>query len=67
MVFPEKGMYGINTQMGMFMENLTSYNSEGTNTNDDAPDSCAMFGSEIIEENSVVQIAEAIPFIRQFM
>ena len=67
MVFPEKGMYGINTQMGMFMENLTSYNSEGTNANDDAPDSCAMFGSEIIEENSVVQIAEAIPFIRQFM
>ena len=50
LVFPEKGMYGINTDMGKFMENLTLYNETGTNPNDDAPDSCALFGSEIIEE-----------------
>lgn len=67
LVFPEKGMYGINTHIGKFMDNLTTYNSEGTNANDDAPDSCAMFGSEIIEENSTPQIAEPLPFIRQFM
>ena len=67
LVFPDKGMFGINTDMGKFMENLTMYNSEGTNPNDDAPDSCAMFGSEIIEENSQPQIAEAIPFVREFM
>ena len=67
LVFPEKGMFGINTDVGKFMDNLTTYNSEGTNSNDDAPDSCAMFGSEIIEENSQPQIAEALPFIRDFM
>lgn len=67
MVFPDKGMFGINTDMGRFMDNLTTYNSEGANPNDDAPDSCAMFGSEVIEENSMPQIAEAMPFIRQFM
>lgn len=67
MVFPEKGMFGVNTDVGKFMDNLITYNSEGTNPNDDAPDSCAMFGSEIIEENSMPQIAEPLPFIRQFM
>lgn len=67
MVFPEKGMYGINTDMGRFMENLTTYNATGTNPNDDAPDSCALFGGEIIEENSITQKAEVIPFIREYM
>lgn len=67
LVFPEKGMFGVNTDMGKFMENLTSYNSEGTNPNDDAPDSCAMFGSEIIEENSQVQVAEPLAFVRDYM
>ena len=59
-------MYGINTEIGKFMENLTIYNNSGTNANDDAPDSCAMFCSEIIEENSQVQKAEAVPDIRRF-
>jgi len=67
LVFPQKGMYGNGTQMGKFMDNLTVYNSSGTNPNDDAPDSCALFGSEIIEENSVVQKAEAIVGIRQLI
>ena len=67
LVFPKRGMYGINTSMGMFMENLTSYNATGINSNDDAPDSCALFGSEIVEEN--MQTQEAIPLqgIREFM
>ena len=67
LIFPQKGMYGINTEMGAFMDNLTSYNATGTNPNDDAPDACALFGSEIIEENSQPQIAEPLDFVRQFM
>lgn len=66
LVFPQKGMYGLNTHIGKFMENLTLYNATGQNPNDDAPDSCALFGSEIIEENSQPQEAQPLPFIRQF-
>ena len=66
LVFPEKGMFGVNTDIGKFMENLTLYNATGTNPNDDAPDACALFSSEIIEENSTTQTAEPIDFIRQY-
>lgn len=66
MVFPRQGSYGVNSDMGAFMNNLTSYNATGKNTNDDAPDSCAMFGSEIIEENSQPQVAEPLAGIRMF-
>ena len=67
LVFPEKNAYGINSDMGKFMTNLTGYNSEGMNANDDAPDSAAMFCSEIIEENSQPQIAEPMPFVREYL
>lgn len=67
LVFPKRGMYGVNTPMGQFMSNLTGYNASGTNSNDDAPDSCALFCSEIIEENSQPQVAEPIPGIREYM
>lgn len=67
LIFPKKGMYGTNTDMGAFMDNLTSYNATGTNPNDDAPDSCALFSSEIIEENSTLQVAEPLDFVRQYM
>ena len=67
LVFPKKGMYGNATHMGKFMDNLTLYNATGQNPNDDAPDSCALFGSEIIEENSQPQRAEPLSFIRQYM
>ena len=66
LVFPNKTMYGINTDIGKYMQNLTLYNSDGSNPNDDAPDSAAMFCSEIIEENSQPQIAIALPNIRQY-
>lgn len=66
LVFPQRGMYGTNTAIGKFMDNLTTYNSTGINSNDDAPDSCALFCSEVIEENSQPQVAEPMPFIRQF-
>ena len=67
MVFPKKGIYGVNTDMGRFMENLTTYNETGANTNDDAPDSLALIGSEIIEENSKPQKAEVLDFVRRYM
>ena len=38
--------------MSRFMSNLTLYNSSGRNVNDDAPDSNAMFTSEIIGEKA---------------
>ncbi len=49
LVFPQKGMYGVNSEIGRFMENLTLYNDNGRNPNDDAPDSCGMFCHEIID------------------
>ena len=67
MVFPKRDMFGANTNMGKFMDNLTTYNSSGNNANDDAPDACALSASEIIEENSAPQIAEPLDFVRQFM
>lgn len=66
MVFPKRDMYGINTDMGKFMDNLTTYNSSGNNVNDDAPDSLGMMASEIIEENSQPQMAEPLEGIRQY-
>ena len=67
LIFPDKTMYGVNTDIGKFMGNLTTYNSDGQNDNDDAPDSAALFCSEIIEENSQPQLAEPLPFIREFL
>lgn len=67
LVFPKREMYGINTDMGKFMNNLTTYNSTGSNVNDDAPDSCAMFSNEIIDGNSTVQVAVPLDFVRQYM
>lgn len=48
--FPQKSLFGKISDMGKFMDNLTLYNSQGGNKNDDAPDSVAMFSSEIIGE-----------------
>lgn len=67
LIFPQKNSFGENTQIGKFMTNLTTYNSNGNNSNDDAPDSCALFCSEIIEENSTPQVAEPLPFVREYM
>lgn len=66
LVFPKKGMYGPNTDMGKFMNNLTMYNNTGSNPNDDAPDSCALMSSEIIEGNSMPSKAVAVPDIRKY-
>lgn len=67
MIFPKQDLFGSNTHVGRFMENLTTFNETGSNANDDAPDSCALFGSEIIEENSMPQVAIPLSGIREFM
>ena len=54
-VFPERSIIPPKSDMGLFMDNLTLYNATGRNINDDAPDSEAMFASEIIEEGSKSQ------------
>lgn len=57
--FPEKRLFGRVSSMGKFMENLTLYNSQGSNKNDDAPDSVAMFTSEIINEKALTKRVKA--------
>ena len=58
--FPNRIMFGRTSEMGKFMDNLTLYNSQGTNKNDDAPDSVGMFTSEIIGEKSKPRRAKAV-------
>lgn len=58
--FPDKKLFGKTSDMGKFMSNLTLYNSQGTNRNDDAPDSAAMFVSEFIGEKYKPKKAKAI-------
>ena len=48
LVFPARDKFAIKSDMGLFMNNLTLYNSTGRNAHDDAPDSLAMFTKEII-------------------
>jgi hypothetical protein len=60
LVFPKKGMYGINSDMGKAMNNLTLYNETGHNPNDDFPDACALMCSEIIDGGSKPQKPKAV-------
>lgn len=47
-VFKEKKMYKPNSDYGRFMKNLTTYSFDYPNKHDDAPDSMALFRTEII-------------------
>lgn len=49
-VYPEKDLYPMNTQMGRFMNDFTSFNTGGRNAHDDAPESICEFAWEIIDE-----------------
>ena len=62
--FPHKRLLEANTDISKYMQNLTLYNSSGRNVNDDAPDSSAMFCSEIISEKSKPK--KATPLKRTF-
>lgn len=57
LIFPLKENTPVQSDMGVFMNTLTTYNSKGRNEHDDAPDSCALFTVEYVEErNSVAKI-----------
>lgn len=49
-VFPKQGMFPQNSEMGRFMSNITSFSVEQPNKHDDAPDSVALFVSEIVKD-----------------
>ena len=63
-VFPTKENTPIQSDMGEFMNTLTTYNSKGRNEHDDAPDSLGLATSEFIEEKS--QGGKVIPLKRVF-
>ena len=46
--FKDKRIYRPNTDYGRFMKNFTTYSFDYANKHDDAPDSMAMFVTEII-------------------
>lgn len=62
--FPSKNLIDANSDMSKFMQNFTLYNSDGRNKNDDAPDSNAMFTSEIISNKN--KSSKAVVFKRIF-
>ena len=58
--FPNRNKFGKNTQMGQAMEQLTSYSFDFPNKHDDMPDSCALFGDQIIMGNAIPMKASAM-------
>lgn len=65
-VYPAKGLYSKNTQMGKFMENLTSYSFEKPNKNDDAVDTMAMISSDMLKSKinlvNTVKAKKTLPY-----
>ena len=59
-VYPEQGLFPLNSEMGKFMENITKFSLETPNKHDDAPDSVALFVSEIIKKGNRGARVEAI-------
>lgn len=58
--FPSREMFGLNSDMGKMMSNLTTYSTLSKNRNDDSPDSMAMFTSEIVGEKAKPRRAMAV-------
>lgn len=48
-IFPRKGLYPPNSEMGKFMENVEKYSLELPNRHDDAPDSLGLYVDDIIK------------------
>jgi predicted phage terminase large subunit-like protein len=46
--FKDKSNFSKNSEYGKFIENLTRYSFDFANKHDDAPDSCALYSTEII-------------------
>ena len=66
-IYPAKGLFGVNTDMGKAMEQFVTYSAVGRNIHDDEADQIALFTLEIIEERSKPQVAEPLNFVRRFM
>ena len=66
-IYPAKGIFGINTDMGRFMEQFVTYSAISRNVHDDGADLVALFVLEIVEERSKPQKAEVLSFVRQYM
>jgi hypothetical protein len=66
-IYPAKGVFGINTDMGRFMEQFTTYSAVSRNVHDDGADLVALFVLEIVEERSKPQKAEVLDFVRRYM
>ena len=64
LVFPLKENTPVQSDIGVFMNTLTTYNSKGRNEHDDAPDACALFCTRYIEEKS--NTAKVTPLKRLF-
>lgn len=63
-VFPRKGLFGVNTMLGQAMEQMTSFSFDYPNRHDDMIDSVAMFTDQIILENAIPN--KAVPIRRPF-
>lgn len=48
MVFPARGTYSPNSELGQFMDNVTRYSDLIPNKNDDAPDSLAIYANKVM-------------------
>ena len=59
-IYPDKSLLSSATDIFKFMEHFTTYSFEFPNRYDDAPDSLAMFASEIIEDKSSRNKSSAI-------
>ena len=59
-LFPDKKLFGKTSDLGKYMNNLTLYNSQGSNKNDDAPDAAALFSSEFIGEKYKAKKVRAV-------
>ena len=49
LIFPNQNNVSIQTDMGLFMNGITTYNTKGRNEHDDGIDSLAMFTKEFID------------------
>lgn len=59
-VFPRKGLFPVNTPMGKFMDQLTTFSFDFPNKYDDAIDSEAMFAHQIILDRASGQKAQVL-------
>lgn len=60
MYFKSKNITNKNTEYGRFMDDFTNYSFDFANKHDDAPDSLALFTTQIILGNAITPTASAV-------